>query len=140
MADEPNQSGSGGTGIDPKLAALLCYLLSIVGGIVFYLISKDKFVRFHAMQSIILGATYVVLSIIVIFLPVINWFSWVLPLLFLALSIILMIKSYQGERYKLPLIGDIAEKTAKAAFSGNSKYEARQPKVVQSKTGNSKQY
>ncbi|HLB95323.1 MAG TPA: DUF4870 domain-containing protein [Patescibacteria group bacterium] len=112
MADEPNQSGSGGTGIDPKLAALLCYLLSIVGGIVFYLISKDKFVRFHAMQSIILGATYVVLSIIVIFLPVINWFSWVLPLLFLALSIILMIKSYQGERYKLPLIGDIAEKNS----------------------------
>ena len=112
MADEPNQSGSGGTGIDPKLAALLCYLLSIVGGIVFYLISKDKFVRFHAMQSIILGATYVVLSIIVIFLPVINWFSWVLPLLFLALSIILMIKSYQGEKYKLPLIGDIAEKNS----------------------------
>ncbi|HLB95799.1 MAG TPA: DUF4870 domain-containing protein, partial [Patescibacteria group bacterium] len=91
---------------------LLCYLLSIVGGIVFYLISKDKFVRFHAMQSIILGAAYIVLWIFIIFIPVINWFSWILPLLFLALSIILMIKSYQGEKYKLPLIGDIAEKNS----------------------------
>src|SRR3990172_1631524 len=109
---QPSSSQGGTEGIDPKLAGLLSYLLSIIGGIVFYAISKDKFVRFHAMQSIILGATYVVLSIIVIFLPVINWFSWVLPLLFLALSIILMIKSYQGERYKLPLIGDIAEKNS----------------------------
>jgi len=37
-------------------------------------------------------------------------------------------------------LATLPKKTAKAAFSGNSKYEARQPKVVQSKTGNSKQY
>src|SRR3972149_6361360 len=112
MADEPNQSGSGGTGIDPKLAALLCYLLSIFGGIVFFLIFKEKFFRFSSMEAVILGAAYIVLWIFIIFIPVINWFSWILPLLFLALSIILMIKSYQGEKYKLPLIGDIAEKNS----------------------------
>lgn len=111
MADDQSPVG-GTTGIDPKLAALLCYLLSIVGGIVFYVISKDKFVRFHALQSIFLGITLIVLDGIFFFVPFLWFFGWIVPLGFFALSIIMMIKAYQGERYKLPIIGDLAEKNS----------------------------
>lgn len=112
MAEEP-QPGSGGTeGIDPKLAALLCYLLSIVGGIIFYLISKDKFVRFHALQSIFLGIAFVVIDMIFWFVPFIWFFGWLVWLGFIALSIVMMIKAYQGEKYKLPVIGGLAEKSS----------------------------
>lgn len=112
MADEtPSPSGSSQS-MDPKLSALLCYLLSIVGGIVFYMISKDKFVRFHAVQSIALGIVFVALDMIVIFVPFLWFFSWVIYLGFVALTVILMIKAYNGEKYKLPIIGDIAEKNS----------------------------
>jgi len=110
MGDQ-NQSSSTG-GMDPKLSALLCYLISVVGGIVFYLISKDKFVRFHALQSIMLGVVFIVIDVIFMFVPFLWFFSWLVWLGFVALSIVMMIKAYQGESYKLPLIGDIAEKNS----------------------------
>ena len=114
MADQnqtPSSSGGSG-GIDPKLASLLCYLLSIVGGIVFYLISKDKYVRFHAMQSILLGAAYIIVFVIFVVVPFLYWISWLAWLAYVVLSIVMMIKAYQGEQYKLPLIGNIAEKNS----------------------------
>lgn len=111
MAEEQPSTGDT-SGIDPKLAALLCYLISIVGGIIFYVISKDKFVRFHALQSIFLGIVFVVLDALFWFVPIIWFFGWVVWLGFIALSVIMMIKAYQGEKYKLPILGDIAEKNS----------------------------
>lgn len=111
MAEEPTPTNSSNE-IDPKLASLLCYLISIVGGIIFYMISKDKFVRFHAMQSILLGAAFIVLSIVVTFIPFLWFFSWLVWLAYVGLTIVMMIKAYQGDKYKLPIIGDIAEKNA----------------------------
>ncbi len=123
MSDEtptqPSESSSGGssggTGLDPKVSSMLAYLLGIVGGIVFYAISKDSYVRFHSMQSILLGVAMVViyfgLMILGFAIPFI-WItlSWLIWLAFFALWILLMIKAYQGEKFKLPLIGDMAEK------------------------------
>jgi len=104
--------GKTSTGMQPNVAALLSYLLGVITGIVFYIIEKDnKFVRFHAMQSIITFGALFVLQIILGFIPVIGW--TLLPLVALAsliLWILLMIKAYQGELFKLPIIGDIAEK------------------------------
>lgn len=111
MAEQPQSTG-GSSGIDPKLAALLCYLISIVGGIVFYMTSKDKFVRFHAMQSIFLGIAFVIFSILVTFIPILWFFSWIVWLAFVGLTIVMMMKAYQGEKFKLPLIGDMAEKNS----------------------------
>jgi len=105
-------SSSSTSGIDPKLAALLAYLFSTVGGIVFYLISKDKFVRFHAMQSLLLGIAYFVLYFIFLAIPFFYWISWLLWLAFLAISITMMVKAYGGEKPKLPVIGNIAEKNS----------------------------
>ncbi len=111
------EQSSGGTGLDPKVASLLAYLLGIVGGIIFYSISKDSYVRFHSMQSILLCVglfilyfAFFILSLIIPFL----WFiSWIIYVGVFALWIVVMIKAYQGERYKIPIIGDMAEKYAK---------------------------
>lgn len=114
--DEHNSTPSNGTGLDPKVSALLCYLIGFVGGIIFFAISKDKFVRFHAMQSILLSVAVVVIWAIFFAisfaLPFIFILTWLVYLAILALWIIMMIKSYAGEKYKLPIIGDMAEKLA----------------------------
>lgn len=113
MADEQpssNQGGSGAEGIDPKLAGLLCYIWIV--GLVFLLISKDKFVRFHAWQSLFLGITFAVLVIVSAFIPIINFFTWLLWPLYIVLVVIMMVKANSGEKYKLPLIGDWAEKNS----------------------------
>lgn len=112
MPDEKQGGGSstGTEGIDPKLAALLCYIWIV--GLVFLLITKDKFVKFHAIQSLLLGVAWFVVTIVIAFIPIVNWFSWILWPLYVVLIIVMMMKAYNGERYKLPVIGDIAEKSS----------------------------
>ena len=108
------------SGIEENIAGLLCYVLGWVTGLIFFLIEKDnKFVRFHAVQSMAvfgaITAAYIVLAIIGT-IPVINLINIVLyPLLgilWFVLWIILMIKAYQGVKYKLPWSGNLAEKHA----------------------------
>lgn len=116
------------TGMDPNVAGLLCYLFGWVSGLIFYLIEKDdKKIRFHALQSILLSvATFAIWIAIGIvfsilgFIPGISLVAIVVfPLLYAVLGlgimviwIMLMVKAYQGEKWKLPIIGDIAEKNA----------------------------
>lgn len=108
MAD-PNSS-TGTEGLDPKLAGLLCYIWIV--GLVFLIISKDKFVRFHALQSLIMGIAFAVISAILVFVPIVNFFSWILWPAYMVLIVVMMIKAYNGEKFKLPIIGDIAEKSS----------------------------
>jgi uncharacterized membrane protein len=107
--------GKTSMGLEPNLAGLLCYVLGWVTGIIFFVLEKEnKEVRFHAMQSIIVFGTITVASIIFSFIPVLNLFiPWLLSLLALVLWIILMIKAYKGEHYKVKWAGDIAEKQVK---------------------------
>lgn len=106
--------GKTSTGLQANVAGLLAYLLGVITGIIFYLIEKDnKFVRFHAMQSIVVFGALFVLSMVLNFIPVIGWALLpILGLLGLILWIVLMIKAYQGEYFKLPIAGDIAEKNS----------------------------
>jgi uncharacterized membrane protein len=106
--------GKTSTGIQANVAALLCYLVGVISGIIFYLIEKDnKFVRFHAMQSIVVFGAFFVLSMVLSFIPVFGWAVLpILGLLSIILWIVLMIKAYQGEYFKLPIAGDIAEKNS----------------------------
>lgn len=106
------ETKSTSTGINENIAGLLCYLLGWITGLVFILIEKEnRFIRFHAMQSII---TFGVLMVVGIVLGMIPMLGTMLSLLIsigqLALWIVLMIKAYQGEYFKLPVVGDIAEK------------------------------
>lgn len=100
------------TGLEENVAGLLCYLLGFITGILFFVLEKENtFVRFHAMQSIITFGAIFVLSFILGFIPIIGWIlALLLPFVALILWIILMVKAYQGQRYKLPIVGDIAEK------------------------------
>ena len=101
MPEETPSPESNGTGLDPKTSSMLAYLLGIVGGIVFYAISKDSYVRFHSMQSILLWVACVIIYfglIILGFAMPFIWItlSWLIWLAFFGLWIIMMIKAYQG--------------------------------------------
>ena len=100
------------TGLDENIAGLLCYVLGWISGLVFILIEQNnKFVRFHAMQSIIVFSVLTVASFILGWIPLIGAFiGFVIWALGLALWIVLRVKAYQGTRYKLPWAGNLAEK------------------------------
>ena len=104
--------GSTSLGMEANIAALLSYLLGVVTGIIFYVLEKEnKFVRFHAMQSIITFAAVFVLSVLCQFVLTMLWpLAVILNIIGVALWVVLMVKAYQGEFFKLPVIGDIAEK------------------------------
>ncbi len=121
---EVKDLGKTSTGIQPNVSGLLSYAAGMVSGIIFFVIEKEnKFVKFHAVQSIVTFggflALWIVLSIISQILIAIHVYGFfqlfrlINMLLWLAsiiLWIVLMIKAYQGEKFKLPVIGDIAEK------------------------------
>ena len=116
---ETKELGKTSTGIQPNVAGLLSYVLGFITGIVFFLIEKEnKFVRFHAIQSMITFGGFFVLSLMISvvfgFAPQMSWgINSLLGVLQLVVWIVLMIKAYQGEFFKLPVIGDIAEKQVK---------------------------
>jgi uncharacterized membrane protein/ribosomal protein L40E len=118
LAGEPPKATGSTTSLQPNVAGLLCYVLGWITGLVFILIEKEnKFVRFHAMQSIVTFGAFTVLSILFSILERVD-VLWVLfyilqlaaGILAFVLWIVLMVKAYQGERFKLPIAGDFAEK------------------------------
>ena len=127
----PSQIAKSSTGLDENLAALLSYVMTWITGLVFFFMEKtSRLVRFHAMQAILLGATAGVLAFVlwfgwIIFLVVGAMIADVLPglislvfgLLFFVFWVGIMIawimcliKSYQGQYFKLPVLGNFAEK------------------------------
>ncbi|HUV44441.1 MAG TPA: DUF4870 domain-containing protein [Dehalococcoidales bacterium] len=98
------------TGLDENIAGLLCYVLGWITGIIFLLIEQDnKFVRFHATQSIIVFGIVTVAGIILSFVPFVGW---LVPAISFILWVVLMVKAYQGTKYKIPWAGNLAEKWA----------------------------
>lgn len=97
-------------GIDENIEALLCYVLGWLTGIVFLLLEKENhFVRFHAMQSLVVFLALFILSLVVGWIPIVGLLSPIIFLLSVILWILLMVKAFQGEKYKLPWVGDFAE-------------------------------
>ena len=127
----PVQTAKSSTGLDENVAALLSYIAGWVSGLVFFLIEKDnRFVRFHAMQSILLSAVALVVGIVL-------WVVWAFgTIIFASISDVLgslvglvlgllvfvfwigmlialvmcLIKAFQNQYFKLPVIGNLAEK------------------------------
>lgn len=106
--------GKTSLGMEPNVSGLLSYILGLVSGIIFYVLEKEnKFVRFHAMQSIIVSAVFFVLSMALGFIPIIGWvLALPVSIVGLLLWVLLMVKAYQGEYFKLPVVGEIAEKNS----------------------------
>lgn len=101
-------------GLQDNVAGLLCYLL--IPAIIFLVMepyNKNKFIRFHAFQSIFLEVGWIIVNAVLGMFAFIGIF--LLPLLWLAFTIlwvVCMIKAFQNQLFKLPVIGDIAEKQA----------------------------
>ncbi|MEM0202685.1 MAG: DUF4870 domain-containing protein [Archaeoglobaceae archaeon] len=109
-------------GLKENVEGLLCYLVTFITGIVFLLIEKEsRFVRFHAMQSTVTFLSLFILQWILGFLaitifilaPFFGLLSLLINLVILILWIVGMVKAYQGEMYKFPIFGDIAENMLK---------------------------
>ena len=125
------QEAKSSTGLDENIAALLSYVFGWVSGLIFFLIEKDsRLVRFHAMQSllfnVLVGIVAIVLWIVlfIVFL-VVSYVSGALATILSLLSILVwavfglvilggwilcLVKAFQGQYFKLPVIGNFAEK------------------------------
>jgi uncharacterized membrane protein len=101
-----------GAGLSPNVAALLCYVAGWITGIIFFVLEqKNKFVRFHAAQSIVAFGAITVAGVLLGLIPVVgDAFSAVIGIIGFIVWIIMMVKAANGEWYKLPWAGDIAEK------------------------------
>lgn len=99
------------TGFTENIAALLSYLLGFITGIIFLIVEKEnRFVRFHAIQSLITFLPLFIISYIVGIIPLIgDIFSFLIGVLEFILWIVLMYKAYKGKWFKLPIVGDISE-------------------------------
>ncbi len=98
-------------GINENLAAVLCYAGFWFSGLVFLFMEKEnKFVRFHAMQSLVTFLDLFIVMIVVRVFPILRTLiAMLLQLLGVVLWILLMYKASKGEKYKLPVVGDFAE-------------------------------
>ena len=121
----PSNTPSTSGGLTPNLAGALSYLLGPVTGIIFLVLERtNSFVRFHAMQSTVLGVAWIIFSIALSVLsgivPVIGWIFGLLISIVLGLGgfilwLLLMWNAYQGKEWELPVIGPFARKQLSGA-------------------------
>ena len=104
-----------GTGLKKNTTAALSYVLGPVTGVIFLVLEKDPFVRFHAMQSIVVfGGLFVlqwVLGLTIILLPLVP----LAGVLGFILWLVLIYKAWQGEKWEVPFVGKFAKQLAEKA-------------------------
>jgi len=108
----PRHTEKTSTGLEANVAAALSYLVGFVTGILFLVLEKEnRFVRFHAMQSTLLFAGIVLLDILLQIVPLLGALVVVFIIIpaSAVLWLLLMFKAYQGEEFKLPLVGQFAD-------------------------------
>lgn len=127
----PAQAGKSSTGLDENVAALLSYVFGWVSGLIFFLIEKDsRLVRFHGMQSLLFNVLVAVVAIalwivLFVFFLIVSQISGALATILSLVSILVwlvfgiailagwvlcLVKAFQGQYFKLPVIGNFAEK------------------------------
>jgi uncharacterized membrane protein len=113
------------TGLEPNVAAALAYLAWWITGVLFFIIERDSaYVRFHAMQSMLalgalwaLGVSLWVAGFVLVFLTggglgLMTALANLVWLVGVIAWVVCLVKAYSGERWKLPLAGDLAERLA----------------------------
>jgi uncharacterized membrane protein len=119
----PNYSTVTSTGVEPNVAAALSYTLGLMTGLIFLVLEKDnRYVRFHAAQSIVTSVMLILLGIgvsmvsgILAFIPVIGPLAIFLlmtavAVLTFVLWVVLLVKAFQGEEWELPVAGGFARR------------------------------
>ena len=110
--EQAPQVPSTSSGLESNIAAALAYLPILA--IVWLLVepySKDRFIKFHSIQSIALAVVCIGLSIVLLIIPIVGWI--LLPFFELGIfvaAVICAVKAFQKEKFKLPVLGDFAEK------------------------------
>jgi uncharacterized membrane protein len=110
-------------GMSQNVAAGLSYVLFWITGLIFFLMEKqNRFVRFHAMQSIIFFGGVTILNILInivvaalhysAFATALGCVGSIIGLAAFVVWIVLMINAFQGKYFKLPVVGDYAERYA----------------------------
>ena len=111
------------TGLAPNVAGALAYVLGPITGVLFLVLEKEnRFVRFHAAQSISVGLVLVAISIalsilgtVLAFVPLIGWIVGLLLAIGLGfgsfvLWLLLMWRAWQGREWEVPLAGSLTRR------------------------------
>lgn len=127
----PVQTTKSSTGLDENVAALLSYVFGWISGLIFFLIEKDsRLVRFHGMQSLLFNILVAIVAIVlwvIAFVVLIvstqlpgivgSLVSLLITLIWIVFSVgiliawvLCLVKAYQSQYFKLPIIGNLAEK------------------------------
>lgn len=115
---QPPQPPMASGELRPNIAAMLCYPLSVISGILFLVLTpynRNRFIKFHAYQAIFFFAALLLLNValrVLLPYPLEGVMLGFLRLVALGGTGYSMLKAYQGEKFKLPLIGDLAEQQA----------------------------
>lgn len=121
-APAPGVLAAPASGLQENVAGCLCYALGWLTGIIFLLIDKRPFVRFHAAQSIVVFGALNILRFALLFgffggryygvFSFLGLLSWLVSLATLIAWLMLMIFAYQGKRYEVPVAAGIAKSIA----------------------------
>ena len=105
------ETGKTSSGLDENVAGALSYSLGWVSGLVFYHVEpQNAFIRFHAVQSMMVFGAACIAFLICLSIPLLGWILSIFVFYgSAALWLLLMFKAYQGERFKLPVVGRMAE-------------------------------
>jgi uncharacterized membrane protein len=107
-----SRTGRSTTGLDEHLAGALTYVLGFITGALFLLIERDSsYVRFHARQSVMTFAAVLLLDLLLWSVPLVGWL--LIPLFTVGVAVLwvwLMLQALNGRRYKLPYVGELAER------------------------------
>ncbi|MCL5111079.1 MAG: hypothetical protein M1401_19860 [Chloroflexi bacterium] len=125
-APQPAGGAGTGTGLAPNVAAALAYVPAPITGVIMYFLESNPFVRFHAWQSMLFGVAWLALSqvfsAIIGILALVPFLGWLVALVSVILVgpvfwlvgfliwLLLVIRAFGGASYKLPTLGDIAER------------------------------
>ncbi len=117
--------GKSSTGLHENVAAFLSYLLGFITGFVFYWEEKkSEFVRFHALQSIIIFIPVWLILLALGWVPVLGTLLRVFAAL---LWVFLMVRAYSGQTTKVPFAGAIASDVVKRSARGEPADEREEP-------------
>lgn len=111
-------------GMAENVAGCLCYVLGWITGLIFFLIDKRPFVRFHAAQSIVTFGGLQIISFLLFFLHLGSAFGgvgffglaallhMVIWFLTVILWIVCMVKAYQHQMFRVPIAANFADQLA----------------------------
>jgi uncharacterized membrane protein len=105
------QLGPTSLGIEANIAAAISYFW-IVGLIFFFVEKKNRFVRFHAFQALAWGIAFFIVGIVLDYLPYVFFVGYLAHVAWIVGAVYAAVQAYNGKWFKLPVVGDMAEKNA----------------------------